>query len=141
MSRYFRSTRARQTNYWVTTGHADDLGLDRGLSDYDGIEHTRWYNYCEAHGSIVGHQTLALAKAFAAAPKDWCEHCAAGEPPDPELVNPECRYADEECFGEVRDGVCFRHRDEPTPIEFIGGEAGDRIQEQLQGNLYGRNVL
>lgn len=87
--RYFHSSRARQTNYWVTTGHADDLGLERGFSDYDGIEHCRWYNVCEAHGSICGHQTLALAKRFAASPKDWCEHCRDNEPPDPDLVNPD----------------------------------------------------
>lgn len=73
--RYYRTTRARSTGTPVTTGHADDLGLDRGLSDYDGIEHTRWYNICEPHGMICGHQTLALAKAFAAAPEEWCGDC------------------------------------------------------------------
>ena len=41
MSRYYRTTRARETGTQVTTGHADDLGLDRGLSDYDDVEYTR----------------------------------------------------------------------------------------------------
>lgn len=73
--RYYRTTRARSTGIEVTTGHADDLGLDRGLSDYDGVETTRWYNFCVEHGSICGHQSLALAKAFAAVPEEWCEQC------------------------------------------------------------------
>lgn len=73
--RYYRITTARETGTEVTTGHADDMGLDRGLSDYDGVEHTRWYNFCVEHGSIVGHQTLALAKAFASCPTQWCESC------------------------------------------------------------------
>lgn len=73
--RYFRTTRARETGTDVTTAHADDLGLDVGFSDYDSIEHTRWYNACEVHGSIVGHQTLELAKAFASVPTQWCEEC------------------------------------------------------------------
>ena len=85
--RYFHSSRSRQTNTLVTTGHADDLGLERGHSEYDGKEYTLWYNVCEAHGSIVGHASLALARSFAAVPKDWCEHCAAGEPADPELAD------------------------------------------------------
>lgn len=75
--RYHRTTRARSTGTHVITGHADDVGLDRGVSEYDGVETTRWYNICDEHGSIVGHQTLALAKAFAAAPEEWCESCRA----------------------------------------------------------------
>jgi hypothetical protein len=83
--RYYRTTTARETGTQVTTGHAVDMGLDPG--EYNGVEMTRWYNMCEAHGSIVGHQTIGLAKAFASYPKQWCEHCAAGEPPDPELAS------------------------------------------------------
>jgi len=74
-NRYFRTTRARQTGTHVTTAHADDLGLDRGVSEYDGMETTRWYNACEEHGSIVGHATLSLAKTFASVPAEWCEEC------------------------------------------------------------------
>jgi len=74
VSRYFRETTARSTGTAVQTGHADDMGLDRGRSDYDGIEYTLWYNVCE-HGSCCGHLTLALAKRFASAPEEWCEEC------------------------------------------------------------------
>jgi len=75
MGHYYRTTRSRETGTDVTTGHADDLGLDVG--EYDGTELTRWYNVCEAHGAIVGHQTLALARSFAAVPSEWCEDCRA----------------------------------------------------------------
>lgn len=85
MSRYYRITRTRETGTKVLTGHADDLGLDRGRSDYDGVEYTLWYNQCLAHAAIVGHMTLTAAKRFAVSPKSWCDHCAAGEPPDSEL--------------------------------------------------------
>jgi hypothetical protein len=54
---------------------ADDLGLDIGVSTYDGTETTRWYNVCEEHSSAVGHQSLELAKTFAAHPTEWCEEC------------------------------------------------------------------
>jgi hypothetical protein len=73
VSRYYRTTRARETGTQVTTGHAVDMGLDPG--EYNGVELTRWYNLCEVHGCIVGHQTLELAKSFAAAPTEWCEDC------------------------------------------------------------------
>lgn len=81
---YYRETRSRQTGTTVITGHAVELGLDPGLSDYDGIEHTRWYNVCEEHGFLVGHQTLALARSFASVPNEWCEACqeiTRGTPP------------------------------------------------------------
>ena len=71
--RYYRTTRAHETGTQVTTGHADDLGLDVG--EYNGVELTRWYNVCEEHGSIVGHTSLALAKAFASVPTEWCGDC------------------------------------------------------------------
>jgi hypothetical protein len=67
--RYLRTTRARQTGRPVTTGHADDLGLDACGGD------CRWYNVCDDHGSIVGHRTLELARSFAAVPTEWCEDC------------------------------------------------------------------
>jgi hypothetical protein len=78
--RYYRTTRARSTGTLVTTGHADDLGLDPGSCD-DGVEWTRWYNLCEAHGSIAGHASLALARSSAAVPREWCEECYHGEAP------------------------------------------------------------
>jgi hypothetical protein len=73
MSRYYRTTRAQETGTQVTTGHAEDMGLDVG--EYNGVELTRWYNLCEEHSAIVGHQTLALAKRFASCPSEWCEEC------------------------------------------------------------------
>ena len=69
MARYHRQTRSRQTGTLVTTAHAFDLGLDECGGD------CRWYNFCEAHGSIVGHASLALARSFAAVPTEWCEDC------------------------------------------------------------------
>ena len=75
-TRYYRTTRSRETGTEVTTAHAEDLGLDPCGGT------CRWYNCCEAHGSIVGHSSLALARSFAAVPTEWCEHCRAGEPAD-----------------------------------------------------------
>lgn len=71
MERYYRTTTAQQTGTKVTTGHADDLGLDDG----DGA--TRWYNRCDAHDEIIGHETLARARSHASDPIGWCEPCAA----------------------------------------------------------------
>jgi hypothetical protein len=67
--RYLHTTTSRQTHRPVTTGHAEDLGLDPCGGD------CKWYNVCDDHGSIVGHRTLALARSFAAVPVEWCEDC------------------------------------------------------------------
>jgi len=73
MSRFYATTRAQETGTRVTTAHAEDLGLDPGM--HNGVELTRWYNVCEEHGSIVGHQTQSLARSFASCPSEWCEEC------------------------------------------------------------------
>lgn len=73
---YYRTTRARSTGTSITTASAVDLGLDPGVSEYDdGAELTRWYTCCDSHGAAVGHQTLALARSFAAVPAEWCDDC------------------------------------------------------------------
>lgn len=69
MARYYRTTRARQTGRPITVGHADVLGL----GNEDG--QTAWYTICDDHAQCVGHETLALARAFAADPLTWCEVC------------------------------------------------------------------
>ena len=68
MSRYYRTTRARQTGGPVTTGHGDDLGLDT-------VGEGPWYNICDRHGEICSHTSLALARSFAADPQMWCSEC------------------------------------------------------------------
>jgi hypothetical protein len=75
VTHYERTTRARSTGATILTGYADDLGLDPGWSDYEQRFLTQWYNWCETHGCIVGHQTLALARSFASVPEEWCEGC------------------------------------------------------------------
>jgi hypothetical protein len=69
MSRYRRTTIARQTGRAITVGHADDLGLDA-----DGGA-TRWYTICDDHDQCVGHETLELARSWASEPMTWCEVC------------------------------------------------------------------
>jgi len=34
-----------------------------------------WMTVCEDHGTLVGHQTLTLAKSHAGFPDMWCEDC------------------------------------------------------------------
>lgn len=69
MSAYLRqSTKARSTGTEVEvydTRHPDNV--------FD-TEGGRWVTICE-HGSLVNHDTLALARWFASAPDVWCEDC------------------------------------------------------------------
>jgi hypothetical protein len=50
---------------------------------YDGepggfdVEGGRWQTVCEVHGSILSHETLALARDWARDPWFWCEGCQA----------------------------------------------------------------
>lgn len=39
----------------------------------------RWMTACQTHGFNVQHETLALARSWAAEPSTWCEGCAALE--------------------------------------------------------------
>lgn len=47
-------------------------GAQAGIEDDPAIP---WVTVCEDHGSCVCHSTLALARAFAAYPLEWCEDC------------------------------------------------------------------
>lgn len=46
---------------------------EHGADDEDG---GRWETVCDDHGFVCSHDTLALARAHAAAPLGWCEQCA-----------------------------------------------------------------
>lgn len=68
VSRYYRTTIARETGLPVTTGHGGDLALS---TDGDGP----WFNICDEHGGLVSHTSLANARAWAASPRQWCPEC------------------------------------------------------------------
>lgn len=36
-----------------------------------------WSTICEAHGEIIGHASLSVARDHASTPEDWCEQCQA----------------------------------------------------------------
>lgn len=64
----WRQTRvARTTGLPVSIYDAEPAGMDP-----DG---GRWQTVCEAHGSIISHQTLSLARYHASAPDEWCACC------------------------------------------------------------------
>lgn len=42
-----------------------------------GMEEYGWATVCEEHGTLVVHDTRALATSWAAEPETWCEHCLA----------------------------------------------------------------
>ena len=67
---YHRTTRARSTGLPVTVAHGADLGLDTSVEGGG-----PWYTVCDEHGTLYSHQTLALARAWAAEPETWCEVC------------------------------------------------------------------
>lgn len=49
-------------------------GWEQGLAsrgDGDG----RWFLVCDEHGSLVSHETQAVARSWMAAPEVWCEDC------------------------------------------------------------------
>jgi len=68
------ATRARSTGTLVLVLDAEPAGLDP--------EGGRWNTVCDEHGGVCSHQTLALARAFASCPEEWCEECM-GETFDP----------------------------------------------------------
>lgn len=65
--RYYRTTRARETGRPVTVAHAADW---TGRADAVG-----WVTVCVDHGTAASYPTLALARAAASAPTEWCRPC------------------------------------------------------------------
>jgi hypothetical protein len=60
---------ARETGTLVVVVNAVEQGLDPSDGE------TEWYTICDDHDQLVGHRTLALAKAHAVNPLGWCEVC------------------------------------------------------------------
>jgi len=60
---------ARTTGTKVGVYNAEQAGMDDG----DGA--LPWVTVCEAHGALINHETLALAKYHAVMPQDWCGSC------------------------------------------------------------------
>lgn len=61
--------KSRQTGTMVGIYDGELQGLD--------TESGRWSTVCEEHGTVIAHQTLALAKTWAPVPDEWCEDCMA----------------------------------------------------------------
>lgn len=64
--------RVRQTGTLVGVYHAEQAGLDPTAG--------AWATSCEAHGSILAHASLNLARSHAADPCGWCEQCREEHP-------------------------------------------------------------
>lgn len=60
---------ARSTGRLVGVYNGEQAGMDNDEGAYP------WSTVCEEHGTVVCHQTLALARAHAADPMGWCEDC------------------------------------------------------------------
>lgn len=65
------ATFAKQTGGLVIVVH----GVDAGLESEGDPAAPKWFSCCETHDTLVGHDTLALAKAHASDPCGWCEEC------------------------------------------------------------------
>jgi hypothetical protein len=52
---------------FVVVYEAEEAGLDPAGG--------RWVTVCEAHGFLVNHERLALARDFACEPEAWCDRC------------------------------------------------------------------
>lgn len=65
---------ARQNGALITVWDGEAQGMDT-----DG---GRWQTVCEGHGTIISHDTLALALSHSADPLGWCEECMADKPND-----------------------------------------------------------
>lgn len=72
-------TRNRRTGTLVVTVDAPAQGVDAGGDSLpDGtFRPWRWATICDDHGTICGHQTLALALGHMRSPDGWCEACGA----------------------------------------------------------------
>lgn len=64
--------RNRGTGFMVGIYDGEAAGMDTAAG--------RWQTVCEEHDTVCSHTTLALARAHAAEPQNWCEPCtqAAG---------------------------------------------------------------
>ena len=51
------------------------LDLAHPDSGFDPNEAGRWATICDEHGTIITHDTLALARHHAPDPLGWCEVC------------------------------------------------------------------
>lgn len=60
--------RAQATGTLVGVYHGAQSGLESDPAD-------PWVTVCEVHNNLVCHPTLALAKAHAVDPRNWCEDC------------------------------------------------------------------
>jgi hypothetical protein len=63
-----KQSRSRLTGTLVGLYHGEQSGLE---SDPNCI----WVTVCEEHSTLVGHQTLVLAKSWMADPSGWCDDC------------------------------------------------------------------
>ena len=59
--------KARETGTYVGVYRAAEAGLDP--------EAGPWNVVCEPHGSILGTESLALARRHASNPTGWCQDC------------------------------------------------------------------
>ena len=65
--------RSHETALLVSVYRNHEAGLDDSGGAYP------YSTVCEAHGQIVAHQTLRLARSHAANPTGWCEVCMGTE--------------------------------------------------------------
>lgn len=63
-----QQTKARSSGTLIGVYAAEQAGIDADTE-------TPWVTVCEPHSSMVTSSTLALAKASARAPHDWCMAC------------------------------------------------------------------
>lgn len=78
---------------------------------------SRWVTVCETHHTLVSHPTLALARAAAPYPREWCEDC---RPPE-WTTDPVDRD------GLAAYTVAIRHPDDPSRRDrarSLGGMTG-----------------
>ena len=61
--------KSQRTGFVVGLYNAAQAGFDDG----DGL--SPWATVCEAHGHIVNHDTLAVARSHLGDPAGWCELC------------------------------------------------------------------
>lgn len=63
--------KSRASGLMVGLYHAEQAGMDP--------EAGKWATVCEAHGQIVNHASLCLARFHLADPEGWCEVCNGTE--------------------------------------------------------------
>lgn len=60
---------ARSNGALVGVYQGDQAGLDTDNGTHP------WSTVCEAHGTVICHRTLVLAKFHAVDPEGWCDEC------------------------------------------------------------------